>query len=62
MSRTRRKLPANKFMRRPKTLQELRENEGALKDGVPVRKKRCKKHLPTAWDDKVIAALYEKID
>ncbi len=54
MSRTKRKLPVR--VRRIKTFQEIRLNEGAKTDKLPVRKKRTKRYLPTLWDDDRCAA------
>ena len=59
MSRTKRKIPHVRMLRRPKTTQELTENEAAVLDGVYVRYAR--KKLPTNWDDKQISARKEEI-
>jgi hypothetical protein len=47
------------MLRRPKTTQELTENEAAVLDGVYVRYAR--KKLPTNWDDRQISARKEEI-
>ncbi len=59
MSRTKRNFPAKRWMRRPRTQQEIRENEGAELEGIKVRRKGKKKKPPTSWDDKFISARYE---
>lgn len=61
MSRTRRKFnpPASAryyVLRRPKTQAERRAAESAE---IKPRAKRNARNLPTAWDDKPIAALRE---
>jgi len=39
------------YYRRPQTTQEMRHVEDAEEQGVKVRSKRNKSHLPNAWDD-----------
>jgi len=39
------------FLRSPKTARERREIIRAIQQGVPVRKARMGRNLPTDWDD-----------
>lgn len=68
MSRTQRNFPDWKrfYYRRPKTTNEIRQNQGLLSDikvddvqfnisGI----NRLHRHIPTAWDDVVISSYYE---
>lgn len=59
MSRTKRKVDYVPWLRRPKTFQEIKDSEGCRVDGFHKRKKRAKRNLPTAWDDKIVSAHYE---
>lgn len=62
MSRTIRKIKYAKCLRLPKTFGEIRDSEACKVDGILKRKKRNKKHLPSDWDDQVVAAIYEKVE
>jgi hypothetical protein len=60
MSRTKRNIPHARFLRRPKTTQELAENKASvLVDGIPVRHSR--QNIPTHRDDRIISARNEQI-
>lgn len=62
MSRTYRNVPKWKWLRNPRTAGEIRDSEACRVDGIKKRKKRAKRHLPSAWDDQVIAASYEIVE
>lgn len=68
MSKTHRNLPKKVlYYRKPKTTQEIRENEGLLND-LKVEESdykisginRMNRYIPSAWDDIVISAYYEQ--
>ena len=68
MSRTKRNLPPKRgfYFRKPRTTQEIRENEGFLVD-VNMDKElpsisglnRMRRYIPTHWDDIVLSAYFE---
>lgn len=68
MSRTQRNLPPQRrcALRKPRTTQEIRKNEGFLTD-VKVEMdlpfisglNRMRRYIPTHWDDVVLSAYYE---
>ncbi len=67
MSRTRRNFPENFIFRRPKTLNEIKQNEQLLADirsgdvDYEIDKvNRMRRHIPTHWDDQLISAWREK--
>ncbi len=62
MSRTKRQVPPHITLRHPKTFAERKASLAAVEDGVPFRPKRNKRHLPSDYDDKIIQALYEKVE
>ncbi len=58
MSRTKRAKP-HYDIRFPRTHAERRLVASAIEEGVHVRARRTGKHLPSSYDDKVVAAIYE---
>ena len=49
-----------RYLRHPKTQNERRQADALVADGLKPRPKRNVKRLPSYYDDKPIAALYEQ--
>jgi len=61
MSRTVRDLSHGRTLRHPRTFAEHRDSEACRVDGIKKRITRRRGHLPSNYDDKIIAATYEVV-